>query len=442
MVQALERITPQSGNDAFVDALELLKHAVSVCPELGDAWYYRSLVEKRLGHDALAKYALGKAQFNGSEALDQGLNPLELSTPASRGAAEPGPAPGPAAPPVLPGPVQQKWALVVGIGHFTDTEIPRLNYTTADATAFAAALEDPSIGQFPADNVHVLTDEQATTKNIKEQLNWIARHAAANDLVVIYVATHGTPRTIDTAGGANYLVTYDTEAYNGKQFNEDALYATAYPMVELANAVATRMKALRTVVFLDTCYSGAAAGPNAPAATEKLANTAPSQAMLAHMSLGTGRIVMSASQSDEAVARKQPASPRLLYVLSAAGAEKWQRHDAAEPGLCLRGAAGLAKRLRSGQASASGHEPQLCGCGFRAALAGNERSQRAALTSTREARHETPQNDWFRDLLLRRSRCRRLLARKPHRSKTPSPSRSRSWRRRARATTCARSSPS
>jgi uncharacterized caspase-like protein len=300
VVQALERITPQSGNDAFVDALELLKHAVSVCPELGNAWYYRSLVEKRLGHEQLAKYAMDKARFNGSEALDQGLNPLELSTPASRGiTAGEAPAPESSAPPVRPGPVQQKWALVVGIGQFTDSEIPRLNYTTADAAAFAAALEDPSIGQFPADNVHVLTDEQATTKNIKEQLNWIARHAEANDLVVIYVATHGTPRTVDSAGGANYLVTYDTEAYSGAQFNEDALYATAYPMVELANAVATRMKALRTVVFLDTCYSGGAAGPDAPAATEKLANTAPSEAMLAHMSLGTGRIVMSASQNNE-----------------------------------------------------------------------------------------------------------------------------------------------
>lgn len=300
VVQALERITPQSGNDAFVDSLELLKHAVSVCPELGDAWYYRSLVEKRLGHDALAKYALDKARFNGSEALEQGLNPLELSTPASRGViVDQGSSPTPSAPAVRPGPVQQKWALVVGIGHFTDGEIPQLNYTTADATAFAAALKDPAIGQFPADNVHVLTDEQATTKNIKEQLNWIARHAEANDLVVIYVATHGTPRTIDTAGGANYLVTYDTEAYNGTQLNEDALYATAYPMVELANAVATRMKALRTVVFLDTCYSGGTGSSGAPATTDKLANTAPSEAMLSHMSMGTGRIVMSASQNDE-----------------------------------------------------------------------------------------------------------------------------------------------
>ena len=131
IVQALERITPQSGNDAFTDALQLLKSALAECPELGDAWYYRSLVEKRLGHDALANYAMDKARFNGSEALDQGLNPLVLSTPASsRGIEAEGiETPVPAAPPVKPGPVQQKWALVVGIGHFTDAEIPQLNYT-------------------------------------------------------------------------------------------------------------------------------------------------------------------------------------------------------------------------------------------------------------------------------------------------------------------------
>ena len=72
-------------NEAFEDALQLLKHAVQECSELGDAWYYRSLVEQRLGHDALAKYAMDKARFNGSEALEQGLNPLVLATPAGRG---------------------------------------------------------------------------------------------------------------------------------------------------------------------------------------------------------------------------------------------------------------------------------------------------------------------------------------------------------------------
>jgi uncharacterized caspase-like protein len=206
-------------------------------------------------------------------------------------------APSPAV--TVPGPVQQKWALVVGISRFSDKNVPALHYTTADATALAAELTDPGIGRFPAAHVHVLTDEKATTKNIKEELNWIARHAEANDLVLIYVASHGTPRTLDTAGGANYLVTYDTEIYSGGNFDEDALFATALPMVELANAVATRMKALRTAVILDTCYSGGSMKNDSPLMNAQLANTAPSGEMLARMSQGTGRIVMAASQVNE-----------------------------------------------------------------------------------------------------------------------------------------------
>jgi uncharacterized caspase-like protein len=300
VVQALERISPQAQTGAFEDALQLLKHAVSVCAELGDAWYYRSLVEQRLGHDTLAKYAMDKARFNGSEALDQGLNPLVLATPAGRGVMVEDEPAKPAAPAAgnatVPGPVAQKWALVVGISRFTDNKVPRLNFTTADANAFAAELTNPAIGRFAASHVRVLTDDQATTKNIKEGLNWIARHAGINDMVVIYVATHGTPRTLDTAGGANYLVTYDTQIYNAGSFDEDAMFATAYPMVELANAVATRMKAQRTAVILDTCYSGGSIKSESAGA---LANKAPSNQMLARMAEGTGRIVMSASRADE-----------------------------------------------------------------------------------------------------------------------------------------------
>lgn len=298
VVQALERISPQAQTGAFEDALQLLKHAVSACAELGDAWYYRSLVEQRLGHDSLAKYAMDKARFNGSEALEQGLNPLVLATPAGRGiAVEAGPAQPSETAGGAAGPVAQKWALVVGISRFTDSKIPRLNFTTADANAFAVELTNPAIGRFQTSHVRVLTDDQATTKNIKEGLNWIARHAGVNDLVVVYVATHGTPRTMDTAGGANYLVTYDTEVYKAGSFDEDAMFATAYPMVELANAVATRMKALRTAVILDTCYSGGSMGKDTGGGA--LANKAPSDKMLARMAEGTGRIVMSASRADE-----------------------------------------------------------------------------------------------------------------------------------------------
>ncbi|HEX4286230.1 MAG TPA: caspase family protein [Terracidiphilus sp.] len=298
VVQALERISPLSDRSAFEDALQLLKHAVSACGELGDAWYYRGLVEQKIGHDAQAHYALEKARFLGSEAMQQELNPMILSTPASRGIAVEAEAAHAqqAAGQLKPGPVQQKWALVIGISRFTDGKVPQLRFTTADANAFAAELQDPAIGRFPAAHVHVLTDEQATTRNIKEGLNWIARRAKANDIVVIYVATHGTPRTLDSAGGANYLVTYDTEISNGGELNEDALYATAYPMVELADAVATRMRALRTAVILDTCYSG---GSVRAASNAGAIDKPPSHEMLTRMSEGTGRIVLTASQADE-----------------------------------------------------------------------------------------------------------------------------------------------
>jgi uncharacterized caspase-like protein len=300
VVQALERISPQSDRSSSEDALQLLKHAVSECGELGDAWYYRSLVEQRLGHDSLAHYAMDKARLVGSEALEQQLNPLILSTPATRGIAVEANAPQATQPaPSKPGPVQQKWALVIGISRFVDARVPRLKYTTADANAFAAELTDPTIGRFPGAHVHVLTDEQATTRNIKEGLNWIARRAKPNDLVVIYLATHGTPRTLDSAGGANYLVTYDTEIYNSGNFDEDAMYATAYPMVELADSVATRMRALRTAVILDTCYSGGSVRVQAGSPDSSLPDKPPSQEMLARMSQGTGRIVMTASRADE-----------------------------------------------------------------------------------------------------------------------------------------------
>ena len=79
VVQALERVTPGSSDDEFEDALQLLKHAVSSCSELGDAWYFRSLVEQRLGHANLAQYSMSKARMFGSDAMRDGVDPFVLA---------------------------------------------------------------------------------------------------------------------------------------------------------------------------------------------------------------------------------------------------------------------------------------------------------------------------------------------------------------------------
>ena len=161
-------------------------------------------------------------------------------------------------------------------------------------------LTDPALGHFPADHVHTLVDAQATTRAIKEQLNWIARSAGPDDMVVVYLATHGSPRQVDSVGGLNYLITYDTEMHSLSHLDEDALFATALPMVELSSAVATRLKSLRTLVVLDTCLLAAAQIQNARMmGTPVPQYAAPSPASLHRLAEGSGRIVFAASRVDQ-----------------------------------------------------------------------------------------------------------------------------------------------
>jgi hypothetical protein len=276
VVRALERIGPANTSSDLEDALQLLKHASEECPELGDAWYYRSLFERKLGRGTQADYALRKARFVGSEALDQGADPF---TPSTR------PEPGERFTPA----VRSKWAVVIGVSQFRDRRLKLLPYTTKDAQDFAAVLADGRYGRFPADHVHLITDENATTVRIKTELNWLARTAAPEDLAVVYLATHGSKREKDIAG-VNYILTYDTDVSN-----PDTLYATALPMVEVADVVRTRMKARKAAVFLDVCHSGGAMAASGAAGL----TSAASPATLDRIREGVGRVIISSSKVDE-----------------------------------------------------------------------------------------------------------------------------------------------
>jgi len=296
VVQALEKMRANSTNDQLVDADELLKRAAELCGDLGDAWYYRSLVERRLGNARLADFAMRQAQLFPSDASAEQLNPFVLSTPAPGRRAVTGNGT-PAANATGPsGPPGQRWALIVGIGKFTDQVIESLKYTTGDAQSFRDALLDPKIGGFPADHVHTLFDDDATTKNIKMQLNWLARSAGPDDVVVVYVATHGSSRDLDTVG-VNYIITHDTEI--GPNYDQDSLYATALPMVEISNAIATRVKASRAAIFLDTCYSGNAAVDDAKLIGPGIKNASLSPETMAHITQGSGRMVFAAAGTDQ-----------------------------------------------------------------------------------------------------------------------------------------------
>ncbi|HEY4380755.1 MAG TPA: caspase family protein [Acidobacteriaceae bacterium] len=295
VVQALEKMRANSSSDELQDADQLLKRAAELCGELGDAWYYRSLVERKLGHAPLADFAMRQAQKFPSDASGEQINPFVLAAPVGTRAVAGTPG-GKAGATTNTGPPGQRWALIIGIGNFTDPNIEPLKYTANDAQSFQEALLDPKIGNFPPDHVHTLLNDSATTVNIKIQLNWLARSAGPDDVVVVYVATHGSSRDLDTVG-VNYIITHDTVI--GPNIDPDELYATALPMVEIANAIATRVKAGRAAIFLDTCYSGNAAVKDAKLIAPGIKNAAPSAKMLDHIKQGVGRMVFAASGTEQ-----------------------------------------------------------------------------------------------------------------------------------------------
>lgn len=146
-------------------------------------------------------------------------------------------------------PVKDKWALIVGISRFADSSI-NLKYADKDATDFYNFLIEKS--NFAPDHVKLLLNENATRAQILSALGskWLSRVANPDDLVVIYISTHGSP--LDAmVGDLNYLVAHDTDKHD--------LLATGIAMQDIGRILKGRVHAERIALFLDACYSGTVA---------------------------------------------------------------------------------------------------------------------------------------------------------------------------------------
>jgi hypothetical protein len=195
--QALELLSSRATAAQVTGAASLLRSALDQEPSFGDAHYYRYLCLKRLNRDAaLQRLHLQNANLYESEALRDQRDPFVLAVPKLYDTlAE----------------VGQKWALVVGISQF-QPKIggERLQAAANDARTLAALLRDPNVGRFPEKQVFELTDRDATTANIKARLNTIARNARPEDIVLVYLSTHGSARA-DDLRQVSYLYSYDTD---------------------------------------------------------------------------------------------------------------------------------------------------------------------------------------------------------------------------------------
>ena len=211
---------------------------------------------------------------------------LERPKPAAAVAAPP-----PAAAP--PAPATQ-WAVVIGVGGYESTAVPKLRYPVADADAIYQTLI--ASGGFKKENILLLTDRterKPTLRNIKWALGtFLARSAHKDDLVVIYFAGHGASeidqRGIERDGLSKYLVPMDADP--------DDLYSTALPMDEMQNVLA-RIEAERITVFLDACYSGAAGGRTFASTKTRTVNV--DDIFLERLTRSKGRAIVTASRPSE-----------------------------------------------------------------------------------------------------------------------------------------------
>jgi TonB family protein len=187
-------------------------------------------------------------------------------------------------------PIGDKWALVVGVSRYGKIEAN--NFAQNGADSFYKYLTD--YAGFKRDHVLLLLYEQATRENIMAAMgdHFLPRSAKPNDLVVIYMATHGSPSDQDISG-LSYLTAYDTVI--------GIPYATAIPLQYVSRTVSERIPAKRTIIVIESCHSGAAAGPRAAGVDA------------AELAQSSGQIVITSSRPDQQSLAWQNIAPVFTY---------------------------------------------------------------------------------------------------------------------------------
>lgn len=142
---------------------------------------------------------------------------------------------------------RRRWAFIVGISDYLDSSIPRLRFAHRDAEDLKKLLLSPAGGGYAAENIVLITNQQATWERIREELREFARKPDRDDQVVFYLAAHAAP---DPGQPENiYFIAHNTML--------DKLAGTALSIREIELALRENLRAQRVVIFADTCYSGA-----------------------------------------------------------------------------------------------------------------------------------------------------------------------------------------
>lgn len=177
------------------------------------------------------------------------------------------------------------YALLIGTGTTQSRLFPPIPVHN-DIASLHLVLVDPGICGYPAENIMVLTDDQATAANIDRGLAWLAERSSQNPgaTILLYYSGHGWS-DIDNH---YYLIQYDV--------SDDDLSGTAYAAQTLINRLGA-IAARQMVIVLDCCRAGGVAEGKAisPTVLPKGRDSAPPAALQALLSQDGSRVVFASS---------------------------------------------------------------------------------------------------------------------------------------------------
>jgi hypothetical protein len=146
----------------------------------------------------------------------------------------------------------RKFAVIIGVSQyaFQDAGLNNLQYADSDARSIREFLLSPEGGSFKNSDILYMVNSGATTEVVRDALMRFLPKAGPNDLVFIYIASHGSPDPFDPQ--KLYFILHDTKVAS--------LPKTALAMSELQELLDHIVRAQRVVVFIDACHSAGVAG--------------------------------------------------------------------------------------------------------------------------------------------------------------------------------------
>ncbi len=148
------------------------------------------------------------------------------------------------------------FAVVIGTSDYNGTQLD-LRFAAKDAEQFSLVLQEAGSRLFGKENtyVHLLTTNKKenwpTKGNIKIAFGKMSKQAKPNDILIVYLAGHGT--NFGTEDSDFYYLTADAQNGNlGDPVVRNEVAISSHEFTELIKMV----PALKQVMILDACHSG------------------------------------------------------------------------------------------------------------------------------------------------------------------------------------------